>query len=194
MNSEKFELQFDPKLIPSLVDQYMTTGDGAAKDEKMEKAGQHIAAGQRTLENLEIIYRWKSTRSVGHLARNKPQDIDQCLKQAVEAGDENAAMTALVRVSAKQTGLHGVQVPVASAILTAIDPKRFTVIDYKALDSLGHPQPSPNIDFYLEYLSACRDIATAQNIGLRTLDRALWQSCTNKEKKEQAKKSASKSL
>lgn len=160
----------------------------------MEKAGQNIVAGQRTLTNLDIIYRWKSARSVGHLARNKPEDIDRCLKQAVDAWDDSAAMTALVRVSAKQTGLHGVQVPVASAILTAINPKRFTVIDYKALYSLGHPQSSPNVDFYLEYLSACRDIATAQNIGLRTLDRALWQWCTNKEKKEQAKKSASKSL
>lgn len=151
----------------------------------MAAAGQRIVEGERTRANVEIIYRWKSARAVGHLSRNEDADIDRCLLQAIEARDDDrAAMTALVRIPALQSGLHGFQVPVASAILTALFPKRFTVIDYKALASLGFPQASPGVDFYLEYLCACRHISEENKTCLRTLDRALWQWWTNQETAE----------
>jgi hypothetical protein len=35
------------------------------------------------------------------------------------------------------TGLSGVEVPAASAIMTAVDPERFTIVDFRALWSLG---------------------------------------------------------
>jgi hypothetical protein len=184
MKSGKFELQFDPTLIPSLVHQYMTTGKGAEKDAAMAAAGQSIVDGQWTRANVEIVYRWKSARSVRHLLRNEEPDVDRCLQQAIQAikaQDDRSAMTALIRIRARRSGLHGFQVPLASAILTALCPKRFTVIDYKALNSLGCPQDSPNVDFYLEYLRASRDISGALRICLRTLDRALWQWWKNKE-------------
>jgi hypothetical protein len=115
-----FKLQFDPKCIPSLARQYMTTGKGEEKDAAMAKAGQCIVGGKRTRANIEIIYRWKSARAVGHLSRNEDTDIDRCLLQAIEAHDDRAAITALIRIPALETGLHGFQVPLASAILTAM--------------------------------------------------------------------------
>ena len=72
-------------------------------------------------------------------------------------------------------GLRGVDVAVASAVLSAIYPERFTIIDFRALASLGVKRPSPSIDFYLEYLAHCRDLATANGVNLRILDMALWQ-------------------
>jgi hypothetical protein len=68
-----------------------------------------------------------------------------------------------------------VDVPVASAIMTAIDPGRYTILDFRALFSLGVERSFNSVGFYLAYLAACRRIAAAAGVELRTLDRALWQ-------------------
>jgi hypothetical protein len=78
--------------------------------------------------------------------------------------------------------LKGVDVAVASAILTAIFPRRYTVLDFRTLEALGHPRH--NVAFYEEYLTFCKalargDFITPQNnrpapTALRALDRALW--------------------
>lgn len=182
MTCTMFNLQFAPDQISSLANQYLETGKGAEKDAKMEQAGKDIIAGKRSRKNLGIIYRWKAARAVRYLSKNKTSDIERCLTQAIEAKDDRSAVTSLVRDAALKIGLHGVRVPVASAILTAIDPDRFTVIDYKALASLGCPQDLPGVGFYLAYLSACRRIAQENKTSLRTLDRAVWQWWTNQEK------------
>jgi hypothetical protein len=66
-------------------------------------------------------------------------------------------------------------VPVASAILTAIDPERYTVIDFRALEALGNKSNDRTVNFYLAYLDACRQLAQEHQVSLRDLDRALWQ-------------------
>jgi hypothetical protein len=72
-------------------------------------------------------------------------------------------------------GLSGVAVPVASAILTAIDPTKYTIIDFRALEALGTVTTERSVGFYLKYLCVCRNLAERHGIGLRDLDRALWQ-------------------
>ena len=182
MTCAMFNLQFDPDKISALEKQYLETRKGAEKDARMERAGKEILAGAKTRKNLEIIFRWKAARAVHHLSKNKTKDIRRCLTEAVNAKDDRSAIVALVRDSSLETGLHGIQVPVASAILTAIFPNRFTVIDYKALASLGCPQDFPGVGFYLEYLRTCRRIKDENRVSLRTLDRALWQWWANREK------------
>jgi hypothetical protein len=66
-------------------------------------------------------------------------------------------------------------VPVASAVLTAIEPERYTVIDFRALEALGSDSTDRSVNFYLAYLDFCRLLAKAHRIKLRDLDRALWQ-------------------
>ena len=90
------------------------------------------------------------------------------LRLAVCAKTDRAAIAVLL-------GLQGVRVPVASAILTAIDPKRFTVVDFRALEALGSENKDLSINFYLNYLNACRRLAKKHEVTLRDLDRALWQ-------------------
>ncbi len=66
-------------------------------------------------------------------------------------------------------------VPVASSILTAMPPDRFTVIDFRALKVLGCRSADRSVRFYLDYLRACRELATAHQVSLHDLDRAPWQ-------------------
>jgi len=94
--------------------------------------------------------------------------------------------------------LKGVKIPVASAILTAIYPREFCVIDYRAwralrwlqkvLDSgqltfdsykayceyINFLDTYSTVQSYLWYLRGLRQICAEENIIPRVLEMALW--------------------
>ena len=45
--------------------------------------------------------------------------------------------------------LRGIDISIASAILAAIYPERYEVLDYRALEALGHARH--DVEFYAEY-------------------------------------------
>jgi hypothetical protein len=159
-----FRLLFPPSKIQALADRYKFADDTAALG-----AGTKIRNGQYTRTNLLSIFDWKTKgRGRSRLAKNTDQEIADSLALATAAKTDRAAVAVLM-------GLNGVQVPVASAILTAIDPQRFTIVDFRALEALNVKRPNITIDFYLAYLNECRTLAWQNKVSLRTLDRALWQ-------------------
>jgi hypothetical protein len=110
-----FELQFDPHRIPEFEARYSYEDDTAVL-----KAGRRIRAGAYTRQNLQVIYDWKTNgRGRSRLAKNDDAEIADALKLACLAATDRAALAVL-------TGLHGVDVPVASAVLWAVAPERFT--------------------------------------------------------------------
>lgn len=59
-----------------------------------------------------------------------------------------------------------------------VDPSRFTVIDYRALETLEHHGELGkgfDADDYMCYLRLCRALAHKVKADLRTLDQAFWQ-------------------
>jgi hypothetical protein len=109
------------------------------------------------------------TRVMSYVDQNNDAEIDHALSSAINAGTEREAIEIL-------DTLHGVGVPVASAIMTTINPVRYTIIDIYALRSLGvSDAPTDNVDYYVAYLQKCRELAQQFKISLRTLDHALWQ-------------------
>jgi hypothetical protein len=116
-----------------------------------------------------VIFRWKTRgRGISRLSQNNDLEIADSLRLALAAQAERAAVAVLI-------GLNGVDVPVASAILTAVDQRRFTIIDFRALEALSVRRVVVNVNFYLEYLNFCRQFAKRNNLSLRNLDRPLWQ-------------------
>jgi hypothetical protein len=159
-----FELQFDPAEISYWAGRYDAKDDEDALD-----AGHRIAAKQNTEKDIYIIFEWKTrNRGVSRLRENEGKDILDALLAATTAPDERTAVETLTRLS-------GVGVPVASAILTAIHPDRYTVIDFRALEALGTNTKNRSLPFYLRYLRYCRETAERYGVRLRQLDRALWQ-------------------
>ena len=161
----EFELQFDPAEIPRWAKKYDVAGDDDALD-----AGRRIASGTfDPISEFAIIFRWKTrNRGRSRLFKNTPEEIADALTLAVLAKTERSAVAVL-------RGLSGVGTPVASAILTAINPERYTVIDFRALEALGADTVDRSLPFYLYYLRYCREIAGEYGVSLRKLDRALWQ-------------------
>lgn len=146
----------------------------AELEKKAMEAGERLAQGSVDLDDVCAIVRWKAPRSVHWLPARSDDHVISALSRATatESNDEDR-LDALLEI-------RGVGIPVASAVLTCLDPNRFTVIDVRALDSLGRKPPAANQyrKLYLQYLAFCRREAARLGIRLRVLDRALWKAGT----------------
>jgi hypothetical protein len=170
-----FVLQFEPEEIDTFVKRY-----NPAQDDHAFLAGRRIAAGEDYgRNNLKNIMTWKSPRRVALLDKNTDDHISDALKSAAGPNTPKNAVTTLI-------ALHGVGIPMASAILTALNPEQYTVLDYHALASLGFSNWPDTVAFYVQYLEACRGLAAGCGVSLRNLDRALYQ--RDKEKEQKARK------
>ncbi len=174
-----FQLQPSEADLQQLAEQYWQKA--GEKQHELEKAafeaGEAIRNGDYSLASLEAIVRWKSERAVQYLIGNSNEKIRRAL--AVAASPESttdASVKALL-------DLHGVDITVASAILSAIYPERYAVLDYRTLEALGHARH--DVHFYEEYVAFCKRLAESNIVQpqsdlpastpLRTLDRALWE-------------------
>ncbi|WP_155253213.1 hypothetical protein [Bradyrhizobium japonicum] len=162
----QFVLRFPVEMIPALAAAHVEDDD----ERRAFAAGRRIAAGSRARDDFMSIFEWKTRgRGRSRPARNSDVEIRDALDLAMAARTERSAIAVL-------SGLVGVDVPVASAVMTAIDPARYTILDFRALWSLGVEQNSPYypIPYFLDYLTTCRQIAAETGTSLRDLDRALW--------------------
>lgn len=174
-----FELQPAEADLQELAEQYwQKIGE---KEQQLEQAafeaGESIRNGDYSLANLETIVRWKSERVVHYLIANSEAQIRKVL--AIAASPDTSTSDAINAL----TSLHGIDLPIASAILTAIEPERYTVLDFRALEALGHARH--NVEFYVEYVAFCKHLAECRVIQpqpglpgpttLHALERALWE-------------------
>jgi hypothetical protein len=174
-----FQLQLAEAELQQLAEKYWQ--EAGERERQLEaaayEAGESIRAGEYTLQNLETIVRWKSERMVHYLIGNSNESIEAALAVAAspKASTEDA-VNALV-------SLRGVDIGIASAVLTAIYPDRYAVLDYRALEALGHARH--DVKFYAEYNAALRHLAECGMVkaqkdlpaptALHALERALWQ-------------------
>jgi len=174
-----FELQPAEAELQQLAEQYWK--EAGERERQLEKeayeAGEAIRDGEFTLPNLEAIVRWKSERVVHYLIGNSKENIKSALATVV--APETSPRDAVNAL----TGLRGVDIAIASAILAAIFPEKYSVLDYRALEALGHPRH--DVDFYVEFNAACARLAECGMVKgqeglpaptpLHALERALWQ-------------------
>jgi hypothetical protein len=176
-----FECQLTSSEIRNLAKEYIhKNGD----DGKALSAGAAIREGNYSREKLMTIAEWKLERengtyhpSIAYISENTDEEIAEAFEIAVRARTARVGLGVL-------TTLRGIEVKVASAIMTAIYPDRYTVIDVRSLEELGQKQDSPSIDYYLQYRDACEEIAAERGVSLRDLDRALWQKNKNRNLEE----------
>lgn len=141
------------------------------------EAGEAIRKGEHNLANLEAIVRWKSERMVHYLIGNSDESIRHALDLAA------SPETSLEEAFNALTDLRGIDIGIASAVMSAIYPERYAVLDYRALEALGHARH--DVRFYTEYNNAMRHLADCAIVhaqqglpaptALHALERALWQ-------------------
>jgi len=174
-----FELQPSESELQRLAEQgWQKAGEHEHELEKAAfEAGAAIRGGEYSLANLEAIVRWKSERVVHYLIGNSEAKIRQVLTVAAAPDcSTRKAVDALME-------LRGVDLPIASAILAAIAPERYNVLDYRTLEALGHARH--DVEFYAEYVAFCRRLVEKGIVkpqgdlpgptALHALERALWE-------------------
>jgi hypothetical protein len=174
-----FQLQPAELDLQQLAEEYWK--EAGERERQLEaaayEAGEAIRNGEHTLPNLEAIVRWKSERMVHYLIGNGSENIRAALAVAASpTASPEEAVNALV-------SLRGVDISIASAILSAIYPDRYAVLDYRALEALGHARH--DVRFYTEYNATLRHLAECAIVkpqsdlpaptSLHAIERALWE-------------------
>jgi len=160
-----FVLQFPASDIETLAARY------AYKDDRAALAAGAAARerGYFTCDAFLAVCAWKTGRTKRRVRSNDAAAVEETTRRALAATDERSRMDAL-------TSLRGVGVPTASALLFAVEPERYPILDRRALESLGRrPRGIYPVSFWLRYLDACRALAAEHRVAQRTLDKALWQ-------------------
>lgn len=160
-----FELQFAGDEIVPLANRF-----GAGDETRLLEVGAAVRTrGHYTRHEFIEVCAWKTPRSRLRVASNREAAVVRATGCALATADEETRMNALL-------GLAGVGVPTASVLLYVVFPQDYPILDVRALESLGvKPRSQYPMGFWLEYLSACRELARRYGVGIRTLDKALWE-------------------
>ena len=124
---------------------------------------------------LVAICRWKSPRTINLIESNHPATIKSLTKKALTTRSERQKIEYL-------TKLNGVGIPMASAILTLTNPKRYGVIDirvWQLLFAINSVQTKPKgIGFtfknWYHYLKILRYHAKELGVCVRYVERTLF--------------------
>lgn len=153
--------------------------------------------GYLTPEHFFSIIIWKSTRprkqiKLGLLADGKSLDdaVYNLTKKIYEARSKEERLEILIGDGNKKRRQHGFQLAMASAILTVLYPKDFTVYDFRVRGQLNDPENGNRIfpdisyradrvkkyfdNYVQQVLEKGKRIANNQNLSMRDCDRLLW--------------------
>ena len=131
--------------------------------------------GSFTRAEFRAMCRWKSPRARLLWERNSAARVRTVSRAVLATRDEQQRMELL-------TSLTGVGVPMASAILTLIDPKRYGVLDIRAWQLLfairsvdaNRRGQGFTIPQWLDFLTALRHHARRLGVGARTIEYTLF--------------------
>ena len=167
------ELPYD-RLEP-LVRHYLSTEEDESTAELIQRMRAAKRRGWLTRSELEAVCYWKSPRVIGHIRANTPGQIRSATRVALRTRSERLRLENL-------TQLKGVSVPMASAVLMLLNPKRYGVIDirvWQLLHELGTiKQNASGVGFgfnnWYQYLMIIRYLAKKLNVTARNIERALF--------------------
>jgi len=131
--------------------------------------------GHLTKPEFLAICRWKSPRAIRHFMKNSPDRIRRQSALALASRSERARFEAL-------TALDGVGAPMASAILTLTNPRRYGVIDirvWQLLFELGSVRMKPGgVGFTFsdwdQFLMELRYHAKQLGVSVRAVEYSLF--------------------
>ena len=153
--------------------EYASRYDSSQKpqDRATEEKMKSLLEEQRHLGRDELVEIgvWKTPRQKRRYQSNDELAVKEITKFSFSAKSERARIGVLL-------ALDGVSYAVASTILHFAFPRRYPILDFRALWSLGWKQPSSyNVEFWEKYCAEIRDLSKKLNLPIRTIDKALWQ-------------------
>jgi hypothetical protein len=110
--------------VTVLLKQHLSTEENPSTAALIRELRQARVRGYLTRQELEKVCRWKSARAIHLINRNSATRVRTATRRALATRSER------LRLQALRT-LDGVDVPMASAILMLLNPRRYGVIDIR---------------------------------------------------------------
>jgi hypothetical protein len=138
--------------------------------------------GYLTRGDLVEACRWKSARAIHHIRANNHHRVRAATHAALATRTERVRLAALL-------GLKGISVPMASAILMLLDPKRYGVIDirvWQVLHAMGAVSGNRRgthftVAQWLRFLAVLRRLSSRLGVTAREIERTLFNVHTNRQ-------------
>jgi len=132
-----------------------------------------------TQKDLYPIFKWKLRgqfdRVKGHLKKNSDKAYETITKAALSIQESDWELEAHLRLGVL-TSLHGVGVPVASAILALTEPERNCVIDFRGWRAVFNEERREfDTPAYILYLTKIRNLAQELGWPVQEADLAVWE-------------------
>ena len=176
-----------PEDVQSLATGYRAVQPLAVvEEEHLEILPSTLADGDYGWRDAEWIVQWYYRRFLGAypdadrraaeavFGENDYEAVHAAITRAIEAEDDRSKLDLL-------TELSGVDVPLASAFLTFIQPSAYIVMsamEWRVLHQSGELDDSypdhPSAAAYRSYLDVCREIADRRDCDLWTVYTAMW--------------------
>ena len=161
--------------LQHLVGLHLSTTEDPATELLIHELSAAKRRGYLTKPELAKICRWKSARAIRHVRRNSAASIRKTSREAFRARSEQKKLSLL-------TSLHGVSIPMASAILMLTNPSRYGVIDirvWQLLFKMGSVSSNPDgtgFDFkqWYRFLMIIRHFARKYKVNARDVERTLF--------------------
>lgn len=158
-----------------LVRDYLSTDESADTTSLIRELRGARKRGYLTPAELEAVCRWKSPRALQYIKSNTAARIRTATTVALGTRSERLRLEALVE-------LQGVSVPMASAILMLLYPKRYGVIDirvWQVLHGIGAVKKKPkgvgfNFGNWYQFLMIVRYFSKQFGVSARDVERALF--------------------
>lgn len=128
-----------------------------------------------TKQDVLLILKWKLGRikesNSETVSKDNLRKINQWVEMAGKASREIEALKELDKIP-------GIGLATATAILTVCYPDKFTILDYRVLDTLGLTPSNANDwkaeEYFHKYLPEVQKHREHWHCSLRQADRALW--------------------
>src|SRR5215467_15296436 len=161
--------------VSVLLKHHLSTEEDPKTAALIRELKQARVRGYLTRKELEKVCSWKSARAIHLIKRNSSARVRTATQLALATRSERRRLEAL-RI------LDGVSVPMASAILTLLDPRRYGVIDirvWQLLFALGEvAKKSSGVGFnfknWYQFLMKLRYFAKKLRVSARDIERRLF--------------------
>jgi SpoVK/Ycf46/Vps4 family AAA+-type ATPase len=124
------------------------------------------------------ICHWKSPRRFRDVCDNDRDIVSDAWREALELLGQQPFQDEAVRLAvARLTQLDGVEVRMASALLTAWNPLQFGVFDVRVVNVLGLPErysAQDYVDYRRRLLDLKDELPELRRCALRQIELALW--------------------
>ena len=138
-----------------------------------------------TAKDLEQIFKWKLRTQFGRQTKirlnNTDENIALITRTTFLLTHNNKDIETALRLKSL-TLIYGVEIPVASSILTLCYPEKYSVIDFRNWRQIFKPKTKKtyySTNEYNEYLKRIKSLADKFEFTTQQIDMAIWQKDIN---------------